>query len=200
MLRRDAMSQSRRFAVKCCLLPGGANNSTDMTEMRYCCSVSVCVCLRGMSSPNNFGLCLAHRLQFVTFLRNEGVNGNRGRAAVFIGNKLRHSRNIHINFVYMNNLPHTCTCVSCVCLFGSVCVATLKLISNNFCHVNSVSFVLLSVHSVHFVCIRAHTQANAQHMHTHSHTHHYGRIHMWNMCLQNDAIFIVLFSPTHAQM
>lgn len=153
MLRRVAMSQSRRFAVKCCLLSGEGNNSTDMTEMRYCCSVSVCVCLRGMSSPNNFGLCLAHRLQFVTFLRNEGVNGNRGRAAVFIGNKLRHSRNIHINFVYMNNLPHTHTCVSCVCLFGSVCVATLKLISNNFCHVNSVSFVLLSVHSVHFVCI-----------------------------------------------
>lgn len=158
MLRRVAMSQSRRFAVKCCLLPGGANNSTDMTEMRYCCSVSVCVCLRGMSSPNNFGLCLAHRLQFVTFLRNEGVNGNRGRAAVFIGNKLRHSRNIHINIVYMNNLPHTCTCVSCVCVCLGVYVwqplswfPTIFVMSTQsvLCFCLSTPFILSAYERIH---------------------------------------------------
>lgn len=158
MLRRVAMSQSRRFAVKCCLLPGGGNNSTDMTEMRYCCSVSVCVCLRGMSSPNNFGLCLAHRLQFVTFLRNEGVNGNRGRAAVFIGNKLRHSRNIHINIVYMNNLPHTCTCVSCVCVCLGVYVwqplswfPTIFVMSTQsvLCFCLSTPFILSAYERIH---------------------------------------------------
>lgn len=88
-------------------------------------------------------------------------------------------------------------CIVCVyvCLFGSVCATTLKLIFNNFCHVNSVSFVLLSVQSVCFG-----TTHTSECTHTHRHTHHFGSIHMWNMCLQNDAIFIVLFSPTHAQM
>lgn len=43
-------------------------------------------------------------------------------------------------------------CIVCVFVWECMC-GTLKLISNNFCHVNSVSFVLLSVHSVHFVCI-----------------------------------------------
>lgn len=90
-------------------------------------------------------------------------------------------------------------CIVCVCVCLGVYVRqplswfpTVFVMSTQsvLCFCLSSPFVLSAYEHTH---MRMHTL-------THAHTHHVGSIHMWNMCLQNDAIFIVLFSPTHAQM